>query len=164
MSLLVSAITPEEIDGLRFRVKEARKNAYAPYSKFRVGAVLLTNEGQYISGCNVENASYPAGICAERTALVKAISSGINPMAKHPGGENEEVGNNQSFQFKAIAVITDLEDYCSPCGICRQMLREFAPEIEVYMFKASGKEYKKMTLGELLPMSFGPEDLEKNKK
>lgn len=118
----------------------ARNKAYAPYSNFRVGAVLLTEDGKYITGCNVENASYGAGICAERTALVKAVSEGYK-------------------KFKAIAVVTDKEEVCSPCGICRQFIREFGPNLPVYMFTALGK-YKVMTLDELLPLSFGPEDLQ----
>ncbi|KAF7498205.1 hypothetical protein DV113_003782 [Geotrichum candidum] len=102
--------------------------------------VLLTENGHYITGCNVENASYGAGICAERTALVKAVSEGHK-------------------KFKAIAVVTDKEEVCSPCGICRQFIREFGPKLPVYMFTATGK-YKLMTLEELLPLSFGPEDLQ----
>lgn len=121
-------------------VPVARDKAYAPYSNFRVGAVLLTEDGHYITGCNVENASYGAGICAERTALVKAVSEGHK-------------------KFKAIAVVTDKEEVCSPCGICRQFIREFGPKLPVYMFTATGK-YKLMTLEELLPLSFGPEDLQ----
>lgn len=103
--------------------------------------MLLTTEGEYISGANIENASYGAGICAERTALVSAVS-------------------HHKRSFKAIAVITDKEAYTSPCGICRQFIREFGPKLPVYMFTASGKDYKMMTLDELLPLSFGPEDLD----
>lgn len=92
----------QEIDKLRDLVLDARNGAYAPYSNFRVGAVLLTTDGLFITGANVENASYGAGVCAERTALVKAVSEGHK-------------------SFKAIAVATDKEDICSPCGICRQL-------------------------------------------
>lgn len=108
-------VTAEELDQLRILALEARNGAYAPYSNFRVGAVLLTPEGKYIKGANIENASYGAGVCAERTALVKAVSEGEK-------------------QFKAIAVATDKDTVCSPCGICRQFIREFAPKIPVYMF------------------------------
>lgn len=138
-----SPLTESEFQEIFDQVQKARNFAYAPYSNFRVGAVILTTDGQYITGCNVENASYPVGICAERTAIVKAISSGIT-------------------SFKAIAVITDEEeDLCSPCGICRQAIREFAPDIPVLMFTANGEKFKKMSLEELLPMSFGPENLGK---
>lgn len=107
--------TEQEIAKLKELVFEARSAAYAPYSNFRVGAALLTTDGLYFKGCNVENASYGAGICAERTAFVKAVSEGHK-------------------SFKAIAVVTDKEAMCSPCGICRQFMREFAPKLPVYMF------------------------------
>lgn len=159
-------LSPEEFSTLFSKVQEARNKAYAPYSEFRVGAVLLsTSESaadKYISGCNVENASYPAGICAERCALVKAVSEGIT-------------------QFRAVAVITDMTDEaCSPCGICRQMLREFAApskdgdgasdeenirngkDFMVIMFTANGEKIKIKSLKQLLPMSFGPENLGKS--
>lgn len=155
-------LTTTEFHTLFSKVKAARDKAYAPYSEFRVGAVLLSTSedesSKYISGCNVENASYPAGICAERCALVKAVSEGIT-------------------QFRAVAVITDENEICSPCGICRQMLREFAaPTVEsekdvdgikngkdlmVVMFTANGQQVKIMSLKQLLPMSFGPENLGK---
>jgi len=107
--------------------KEAAKKAYAPYSKFKVGAALLTKEGKVFTGCNIENSSYGATICAERVAFVKAISEGYK-------------------NFTALAV-TEM-----PCGICRQFMYEFCPDI-VIMCK--GKEY---TLKELLPEGFRLED------
>jgi len=127
---------------------DAKKSAYCPYSHFRVGCAILieTSDGQsdYITGANVENAAYPAGICAERVAMSYAIAQG------HRAGA-----------FKAIAVCTDLDEACSPCGMCRQFLREFcALEIPIIMFDQNGKNVTK-TMGDLLPLSFGPDALEK---
>jgi len=126
---------------------EAREKAYAPYSKFKVGAALLTSDENIISGCNVENASYPACNCAERTAVFKAITM-------------------DKKSFEAIAIIAGKEndcikDYTSPCGVCRQVLREFVDpcRFKVIMAK-SMDDYKVATLEELLPLSFGPENLE----
>ncbi|VVT45658.1 uncharacterized protein SAPINGB_P000828 [Magnusiomyces paraingens] len=134
--------TLNELKDLYDNVVRARSHAYAPYSHFRVGAVILTTTGEFITGCNVENASYPAGICAERTALVKAVSEGVDPKT-----------------FRAIAVITDENELCSPCGVCRQMIREFGTEISIVMFTSDAKQVKIMTLEQLLPMSFGPANL-----
>ncbi len=126
---------------------EAREKAYAPYSKFKVGAALLTSDENIITGCNVENASYPACNCAERTAVFKAITM-------------------DKKSFEAIAIIAGKEaegvkDYTSPCGVCRQVLREFVDpcRFKVIMAK-SMDDYKVATLEELLPLSFGPENLE----
>ncbi|XP_039255061.1 cytidine deaminase-like [Styela clava] len=122
---------------------EVRENAHCPYSKFRVGAALLSDDGTVYTGCNVENACYPVGVCAERTAICKAVSEGHK-------------------KFKAIAVITDREETVTPCGLCRQSLREFQIK-SIYCAKATpvnGKyEYRLFTLEELLPHSFGPEYL-----
>ncbi|KZT36874.1 cytidine deaminase [Sistotremastrum suecicum HHB10207 ss-3] len=131
---------------------DARDAAYCPYSKFRVGAALLSADGQIIKGCNVENASYGGAICAERTAMVKAVSDGIK-------------------SFTALAVATDVEAPISPCGICRQFIREFCkPSMPIYMasakwtpkdVNASEPLLLEQTVGQILPHSFGPEDLEK---
>lgn len=125
---------------------EARKLAYAPYSKFKVGAALLGKNGVVYKGCNVENASYPATNCAERTAFYSAVSEGIK-------------------EFEAIAIVggsvNGVElDYCAPCGICRQVMREFCEpkKFEIILAKTR-TDYKVYTLEELLPMSFGPENL-----
>ncbi|MBQ9609085.1 MAG: cytidine deaminase [Lachnospiraceae bacterium] len=123
----------------------ARNNSYAPYSKFRVGAALYAvtdkDESVIITGCNVENASYPAGNCAERTAVFKAVSEGYN-------------------NFKAIAIVGGYDSYTSPCGICRQVLREFVAPGDFYVIMAKNKtDYVIKTLEELLPMSFGPDNL-----
>ncbi|XP_033899231.1 cytidine deaminase-like [Acipenser ruthenus] len=123
---------------------QAKEFAYCPYSKFRVGAALMTNEGNIFVGCNVENACYNLGVCAERTAIQKAISEG-------------------HMNFRAIAIASDLEDqFISPCGACRQVMREFGTEWDVFLSRPDGS-YLKMTVDELLPMSFGPEDLRKKK-
>lgn len=121
----------------------AMKNAYAPYSGFKVGAALLTGDGQCFTGCNIENASYPAGICAERAAISCAVSSGAKEFVKIAivGGANG-----------------DLTDFCTPCGICRQALAEFCDkDFEIITYNGSRTETH--TLGELLPLSFGRDNL-----
>ena len=122
----------------------AKKRAYAPYSGFRVGAALLAKDGRAFSGCNVEGASYGNTICAERCALVKAVSEGAR-------------------EFEAIAVCADTEDFCTPCGICRQMLYEFSPEMTVLCANRRG-EFRKVRLSELLPCGFGKSSMEKGEK
>ena len=119
---------------------QVRKNAYAPYSNYPVGAALRTKSGRIFSGVNVENAAYPAAICAERTAVFKAISE----------GERE---------FDVIAVVTD--NGGSPCGSCRQVLAEFGPDTVVLIADGNGKLLKEMTVNELLPEAFTPKHLEK---
>ncbi len=118
---------------------EARKNAYIPYSKFPVGAALLTKAGRVYRGCNIECASYGGTNCAERTAIFKAVSE----------GERE---------FEAIAVAGDLSTYTFPCGICRQVIVEYGKDIKIIVGK-SEEDYKVYTIDELLPHSFSPEDL-----
>ncbi|KAK1340413.1 hypothetical protein QTO34_018982 [Cnephaeus nilssonii] len=136
------ALDPEDIQRLLLCSQEAKKSAYCPYSHFPVGAALLTWDGKIFSGCNVENACYPLGICAERTAIQKAISEGYK-------------------DFRAIAIASDLQDdFISPCGACRQVMREFGSNWAVYMTKPDGT-YVVRTVQELLPASFGPEDLQK---
>ena len=121
----------------------AMNNAYAPYSEFKVGAAILTNDGRVFCGCNIENAAYPAGICAERTAIASAVSSGAK-------------------EFKKIAIVGGkkgkITDYCPPCGICRQVLNEFCSEdFEILLF--NGTEVESHLLKELLPFGFGGEDI-----
>ncbi len=125
---------------------EMRKYSYAPYSKFTVGAALLTDDGRIFTGCNVENASFPAGTCAERCALGKAVSEGCQ-------------------KFAAIAIAggaADLEaplPICAPCGVCRQALREFgAPDFRILLV-SSVSDIREYTLEQLLPESFGPDNL-----
>ncbi len=119
---------------------DARDRAYAPYSNFRVGAALLTVDGTIVVGCNVENASYPAGTCAERVALGAAVAAGLR-------------------QFAAIAISSDAAEPTPPCGICRQALAEFGMELLV-VSQAAGTAREARTarwsLGELLPHPFTP--------
>jgi cytidine deaminase len=117
---------------------EAKKKAYAPYSGFRVGAALIAGSGKVYTGCNIECSSYSPTICAERTAISKAVSEGER-------------------QIVAIAITGDSE-WTYPCGVCRQVIREFGKDAKVIVVK-SEDEYKEYTLEELLPHSFGPEDL-----
>ena len=124
---------------LKEKASSAKEKAYAPYSKFRVGCAIITEDDKIFTGCNVENASYGGAICAERTAIVKAVSEGYH-------------------KFKAIGVMTDLQEPATPCGICRQFIREFGKEIVIYCFGMNGSSLV-MTLDEFLPHSFGPEHL-----
>lgn len=136
-----STLESEQIQQLVLSSHEAKKSAYCPYSNFRVGAALLTRDGKIILGCNVENACYPLGNCAERTAIQKAVSEGYK-------------------DFQAIAVASDMkDDFISPCGACRQVMREFGTNWAVYMTKPDGT-YVTKTVEELLPDSFGPQDLQ----
>ena len=118
---------------------KAKDFSYSPYSKFRVGAALLTSDGSIVTGCNVENVSYGLTICAERTALVKAVSEGHR-------------------SFKAIAVTTDVvSNFTYPCGACRQFMAEFG-DFDVYLSIGDGK-LKKTSLKEILPYTFHKADL-----
>lgn len=125
---------------------DARRLAYAPYSKFKVGAALLGSNGIVYMGCNVENSSYSATNCAERTAIFSAVAEGQK-------------------EFEAIAIVGGNEDaseleFCAPCGVCRQVLREFCDPMEFEVILARNtEEYEVFTLEELLPLSFGPENL-----
>ncbi|WP_202711136.1 cytidine deaminase [Sporosalibacterium faouarense] len=123
------------------KAMEAKEKAYVPYSKFHVGAALKTKEGKIYTGCNIESASYTPTICAERTAIAKAISEGDK-------------------DFEVIAVTGD-SDYTFPCGVCRQVIREFGRDIKVIVANTED-DFRVYTLDELLPNSFGPEDLEEN--
>ena len=114
--------------------EKAMENAYAPYSKFKVGAALLCSDGRVYTGCNIENASYGASNCAERTAVFKAISE----------GERE---------FIKIAIVSSGGDFTYPCGICRQVLSEFMPNGSIVLFSKE-QGIKEFTLNELLPYAF----------
>jgi cytidine deaminase len=113
--------------------------AYIPYSHFPVGAALECSDGTVFTGCNIENAAYSPTICAERTAVAKAVSEGHR-------------------DFVRIVVAGRSKEHCVPCAVCRQVLREFAPDMEVICLNARGEE-QVFTLSELLPHSFGPEFL-----
>ena len=123
---------------------EAREMAYAPYSKFRVGAALLAKNGKVYKGCNVENAAYSPTNCAERTALFKAVSE----------GERE---------FTAIAIVGGMDetiaDFCAPCGVCRQVLAEFCDK-DFRLVLGNPDNLKVYTFEEILPFAFGKADLE----
>jgi len=116
----------------------AKKRAYSPYSRFRVGAAILTEDGKVFSGCNVENSSYSLTICAERNAVFQAICEGYS-------------------QFKSIAIASDNTDFLPPCGACCQVLSEFAPNIKLILTTSRG-DVKVTSLTKLFPM---PADLKK---
>lgn len=124
---------------------KAREFAYCPYSRFAVGASLLSEEGEIFTGCNMESAAYSPSICAERAALAKAVSEGRR-------------------RFRAIAVAGGPQDkppagYCSPCGVCRQSLAEFCQRDLTVILVKSAREVRLTTLGELFPFGFSAEDL-----
>lgn len=128
-----------EYGALTTQALEARTRSYSPYSKYAVGAALLTSEGEIFQGCNVENASYGLTICAERSAVVSAVSQGKK-------------------MFTAIAVAT--KDGGFPCGACRQVLNEFNPEMVVVIVDEKGRITCQTTLEAILPSAFGPKNLE----
>jgi cytidine deaminase len=131
-------ISPRERDELVLRAQQARQHAYAPYSKYAVGAALLTASGEIFQGVNVENAAYPTGMCAERSAVFAAVSKGER-------------------SFRAIAVVT--QDGGTPCGSCRQVLSEFGTDTAVYIANAKGEVILETTVEGLLPHAFGPSNL-----
>lgn len=132
------------IEQLIEEAKQARQLAYVPYSKFEVGAALLTKDGKVYRGCNIENAAYSMTNCAERTALFKAISEGDK-------------------EFHAIAVIADTDRPVPPCGACRQVISELCDQdMKVYLTNLKG-DIQELTVKELLPGAFSPEDLHDKK-
>ena len=122
------------------KAMEMQKFSYVPYSHFPVGAALLCEDGRVFTGCNVENAAYGSTICAERTALLKAVSEGCRT------------------GWTAIAIAGTGSDYCWPCGACRQMLYEFAPNLRVLAVRGDGS-FAESKLSQLLPNGFGPQAL-----
>ena len=130
-------MTPQE---LVICAIDAQKNSYAPYSHFNVGAALITESGKVYTGCNIENSAFSPTVCAERVAFFNAVSDGES-------------------KFNSIAIVGsyeggDYKHFCSPCGVCRQVMKEFcSPDFTIIMGDDTG-EYKNMTLGELLPESF----------
>ena len=137
----------EEMRQLIVQAFQAREFSYCPYSGFSVGAALLAQDGQVFTGCNIENASYGATNCAERSAFYRAVSDGVRA-------------------FRAIAIVGGRKecregevDMCAPCGVCRQVMREFCePDFKVILAK-DREHYEVHALGELLPLSFGMDNL-----
>lgn len=123
-----------QVASLREAALRALDNAYAPYSNFRVGAALLTRSGEVVTGCNMENSAYGLAICAETLAVASAVSQGLT-------------------EFEEIAIATEDSEPTPPCGACRQVLNEFAPNIRVSSYTREGKEAA-WTLDELLPHAF----------
>lgn len=121
---------------------KARENAYVPYSDFKVGAAILMENGELFTGCNIENASLGATNCAERTAIFKAVSEG-------------------NKKIKTIAVVGDLNNYTYPCGICRQVINEFAADDIKIIIGKNENDYLVKTMEEILPGAFSKEDLGK---
>lgn len=124
---------------------EARKKSYSPYSGFRVGAALICKNGKVFCGCNIENSAFSPTCCAERTAFFKAISEG-------------------ETDFEKIAIVggkgdSEPEDFCAPCGVCRQVMNEFCGDDFFVILAKSESEYKEYSLGEILPFSFGKSDV-----
>ena len=137
----LGVLAPDSREGtvLRERAAAAMEHAYAPYSGFRVGAALLGSDGSVSDGCNVENAAYPAGICAERSALAAAVARGVR-------------------DFTAIVICTESETPTPPCGMCRQVLVEFAPQLAVVSVTRGGAEAQ-WSMSDLLPEAFTPTSL-----
>lgn len=134
-------IEEKEIEKLILLARSAQERAYAPYSNFRVGACLKTCSGNYYLGCNIENAGYTPTVCAERTAMFKAIFDGER-------------------DFEAIAIISDSDNFTSPCGVCRQVLAEFCKSDMPAILANNKGEYRLTSVGELLPFAFTKEDME----
>jgi cytidine deaminase len=135
-----TAAVADVLGELRERAAAATEHAYAPYSGFRVGAALLAADGSIVTGCNVESASYPAGVCAERVALGAAVAAGHR-------------------QFLAIAIATDADEPTPPCGMCRQALVEFGSDLVVLSVTHAGREAR-WSLADLLPSAFTPHSLD----
>lgn len=141
-----SHLSQEGIKELIGEAIEARRKSYSPYSHYQVGAALLTADGRIVTGCNIENAAYGPSNCAERTAFFKAVSDGLR-------------------EFSAIAIVGSpegevLTQYAYPCGVCRQVMMEFCePESFQIIVAKSEEDYRVMTLSELLPEGFGPENV-----
>jgi cytidine deaminase len=129
-----------DLTALIAAAKAARANAHAPYSRFRVGAAVRDETGRIHAGANVENAAYPEGLCAEAAAIAAMVTSGAR-------------------RIEAIAVLADGPVLCAPCGGCRQRIREFAgPDTVIHLCNPNGLQ-RSVTLGELLPLAFGPDNL-----
>lgn len=138
MTKKIKKSNPDDL-ALVKKARQAMVHAYVPYSKFRVGAALLSADGRVFTGCNVENASYGLSMCAERNVLAKAVSEGYR-------------------DFEAIAIVADTKEPIRPCGACRQVLSEFSPRMRVIMARGTGGNTV-VRLDHLLPASFGARQL-----
>jgi cytidine deaminase len=127
------------VQEMRKAAEAAMKNAYCRYSKFRVGAAVWSGEGEIFAGCNVENASYGLTMCAERNAIFQAVANGARKIV-------------------AIVIVTPTKTPAPPCGACRQVINEFGPDAEVFLF-GKGKAGTKFKMSKLLPRAFGPKNL-----
>lgn len=138
------------VNSLIWEAIRSREKAYVPYSHFMVGAAVLSESGKIYGGCNIECSSYSVSVCAERTAILRAIYEGEKRLTAIA-----VVGGDQSKKGALLS-------YCPPCGVCRQMMREFCDSREFKVIVAkSENEYKVFTMDEILPMSFGPDNLKK---
>jgi cytidine deaminase len=132
-------VTAQEVQKMREAAEAAARAAYCPYSNFPVGAAVLSSEGEIFAGCNVENASFGLTICAERNAIFQAISKGRR-------------------SIRAVVIVTPIGGLTPPCGACRQVINEFGPEADVFVFsKDDQRSHFKLT--ELLPNAFGPDNI-----
>ena len=131
------------VQEMRRAARAAMRNAYCRYSKFRVGAAVLSAEEEIFAGCNVENASYGLTMCAERNAIFQAVAKGRR-------------------EIKAVVIVTATKELTPPCGACRQVINEFGPDAEVFIF-GRGKTGQKLSLAKLLPRAFGPKNLDDTK-
>lgn len=138
-TLPTSKLTAQEKQLVK-KALQAKKRAYAPYSKYQVGSALVDEKGKVFTGCNVENASYPAGLCAERTAIVKMVSEG-------------------GKKIKTIVVAASSEEPVFPCGMCLQVIQEFGADSEVIALNKSGNKFQKALTRTLFPFAFDPEKL-----
>jgi len=130
----------KELLSLLESAMKVRKNAYAPYSKYAVGCALIDNRGKVFTGCNVENASYPAGLCAERTAIVKMVSE---------GGE----------EIREIVLVGSSKEPVLPCGMCRQVIQEFGLKSRITSISPDGAQFIQIPFSELFPFGFTPDKL-----
>lgn len=135
--------SPAQLDQLKAAARQASQQAYAPYSKFKVGAAILTRTGKIYAGCNVENASYGLCNCAERTAIFNAVAAG-----------------EKKLKIECVAIYTPTTDPTAPCGACRQVINEFGPKARI-VSTCRGKGVLDTTLDQLLPHAFGPANLSK---
>lgn len=137
-----SDVPDHEARALRERAMAAMERAYAPYSTFHVGAALLGSDGSIVEACNVENAAFPSGTCAERAALAVAVARGVRT-------------------FRTLVIATSADEPTPPCGMCRQALIEFSPELEIVSVTRGGREAR-WVLTDLLPHAFTPHSLDRN--